>query len=104
MRFQIRERSVFDSTAASCHVLRTMNILNAAYFSPEQLSVAAVAAFESVRLNGLWIVGRSREEDSSNHATFFARRESGWEVLGRFGSGSEMEEFARLSPQIEGDG
>ena len=92
-RFQIRERSVFDATAASCHVLRTMNILNLAYFSPKQLSSAAGAAFESVSLNGLWVVGRTREEDSSNHATFFARRQRGWEVLGRFGAGSEIEEF-----------
>jgi hypothetical protein len=94
-RFQIRQRSVFDATVASCHVLRTMNILNAVYFSPEQLAAAADAAFESVCLNGLWIVGRTRVEDSSNHATFFARRQGGWEVLGRFGAGSEIEKFAR---------
>ena len=96
-RFQIRERSLFDVTAASCHVLRTMNILNLAYFSPQQISSAATAAFESVRLNGLWIVGRTREEDSSNHATFFARRERDWEILGRFGGGSEIEQFVRPS-------
>jgi hypothetical protein len=100
MRFQIRQRSVFDVTPAACHVLRTMNILNRAYFSPEQLACAAAAAFESVCLGGLWIVGRTREEDSSNHATLFARRERGWEVVDRFGTGSEIEELVRSSPRL----
>lgn len=99
-RFEVCQRSVFDATAGSCHVLRTMNILNRAYFSPEQLTSAAAAAFASVRLNGLWIVGRTLLEDSSNHATFFARRESGWEVLGRFGTGSEIEELIRSSARL----
>jgi hypothetical protein len=103
-RFEIRERSVFDATAAGCHVLRTMNILNRAYFSPEQLSHAASAAFEAVCLNGLWIVGRTLEEDLTNHATFFARREQGWEVLGRFGAGSEIEEFLPRSPRLAATG
>jgi hypothetical protein len=94
-RFQICERSVFDATPASCHVLRTMNIFHAAYFSRQQLAAAVTAAFQTVRLNGLWIVGRTRESDSSNDATLFARREQGWEILDRLGAGSEIEEFAR---------
>ncbi|HEX4266680.1 MAG TPA: hypothetical protein VHY36_02255 [Steroidobacteraceae bacterium] len=94
-RFQICERSVFDATPASCHVLRTMNIFHAAYFSRQQLATAVTAAFQTVCLNGLWIVGRTRESDSSNHATLFARRERRWEVLARLGAGSEIEEFVR---------
>jgi hypothetical protein len=97
-RFQVRERSLFDATPASCDVLRTMNILNRAYFSPEQIASATTAAFASVSRNGLWIVGRTREEDSSNHVTFYARREQGWEILGRFGEGSEIEELVRPRP------
>ncbi len=93
---------MFDATFASCDVLRTMNILNTAYFSAEQLCGAALAAFETLCLNGLWIVGRTKEEDSSNHATYFARREHGWEILGRFGTGSEIEEFAFRSPGLAG--
>jgi len=93
-RFQLRERSVFDSDPASCDVLRTMNIFNKAYFSGEQLAQGALAAFASLRPGGLWIVGRTLEHDFSNHVTFLRRGESGWEVLERIGAGSEMEEFA----------
>jgi hypothetical protein len=92
--FQFRARSVFDAAPGSCHVLRTMNIFNRSYFSAEQLAEGANAAFESLLPGGLWIVGRTLEEDFSNHATFFRRGESGWEVLERIGAGSEMEELA----------
>jgi predicted methyltransferase len=87
-------RSVFDHTAGACHVLRTMNILNLSYFSREQLAEAASAAFDSLRPGGIWIVGRTREEDFSNHATLFRRGENAWEPLERIGNGSEIEEVA----------
>jgi hypothetical protein len=97
-RFQLRTRSVFEVTSQACDVLRTMNILNRAYFTEEQLASAANAVFDSVRVGGLWIVGRTWEEDFSNNATFFLRREDGWQVLGRIGSGSEIEQLALAAP------
>ena len=97
-RFQVRTRSVFEVTAQTCDVLRTMNILNRAYFTEGELTSAANAAFESVRVGGLWIVGRTWEEDFSNHATFFLRREDTWQVLGRIGNGSEIEQLALAAP------
>jgi hypothetical protein len=92
--FQLRARSVFNAAPDSCHVLRTMNIFNEAYFSMEQLAVGAAAAFDSLMPGGLWIVGRTLEEDSSNHATVFRRGDSGWEVLERVGAGWELEKLA----------
>jgi hypothetical protein len=92
--FQFRARSVFDSAPGTCHVLRTMNIFNKSYFSAEQLKEGVNAVFRSLVPGGLWIVGRTLEEDFSNHATFLSKRESGWEVLERIGAGSEMEEVA----------
>ena len=92
--FRVVVRSVFDHTAGACHVLRTMNILNLSYFSREQLAEAASAAFDSLRPGGIWIVGRTREEDFSNHATLFRRGENAWEPLERIGNGSEIEEVA----------
>src|ERR1700730_3097004 len=92
-RFQIRMRSVFEHTPG-VDVLRTMNVLNKAYFSAERLVDAASAAFHSLRPGGIWIVGRTLEEDFSNHVTFLRRHQEKWEVLDRIGSGSEMEEFA----------
>jgi hypothetical protein len=92
-RFQIRSRSIFEPTPG-VDVYRTMNILNRDYFSAEQLIDGARTAYQSLTVGGIWIVGRSLEEDCSNHVTFFERREKGWEILERIGCGSEIEELA----------
>jgi hypothetical protein len=98
-RFQLRTRSVFDVTPNAVHVLRTMNILNKAYFSDSQLREGSEAAFRSLKLGGVWIVGRTLESDSSNHATFLQKQENGWVILARIGDGSEMEGYAgRVQP------
>jgi hypothetical protein len=92
--FHFIARSVFDRTEGSCHVLRTMNIFNSAYFSAAQLSEGVAAAWNSVSPGGLWIVGRTLEEDLTNHVSFLRRTPTDWEVLERIGDGSEMERFA----------
>src|SRR3974390_71458 len=98
-RFQLRTRSIFEITPNPVHVLRTMNILNKDYFSDSQLRQGSNAAFQSLKLNGVWIVGRTLESDFSNHVTFLQKLESGWKILSRFGHGSEMEEYAdRIQP------
>ena len=95
---RFRERSVFDPTPGECDVIRTMNILNLSYFPEGQLVAGARAVYDSLRPGGLWIVGRTLEEDNSNHATFFRRQPDGWEVLGRIGKGSEIEHLALGAP------
>jgi len=92
--FRFCERSVFDATARTCHVLRTMNIFNRDYFSEQQLTEGASAAFQSLQPGGLWIVGRTLEDQVTNHATFFRRGEQNFEVLERIGNGSEIEPLA----------
>jgi hypothetical protein len=91
-RFTVCERSVFQRTAG-LDVLRTMNILNLAYFSKKQLVDGIHAASDSLKPGGLWIVGRTLEESHTNHVTFFRRTEKKWEVLQRIGNGSEIEEL-----------
>jgi hypothetical protein len=91
-RFTIRLRSVFEGTPG-VDVLRTMNILNLAYFSVQQLIDGIHAAFQSLNPGGLWIVGRTSQEDETNHATFFRRTDKKWEVLETVGNGSEIEEL-----------
>jgi len=93
-RFKFRRRSVFERTAAACHVIRTMNIFNPSYFSSEQLKEGFKTIFSSLQPGGMWVVGRTLEEDLTNHATFFRKGENGWEVLDRIGSGWELEETA----------
>lgn len=96
-RFQFRIRSVFDQTAAGCHLIRTMNIFNKQYFTDEQLLEGAGAVFASLHNGGIWIVGRTLEEDFSNHVTILRRKDDGWCVLERIGQGSEMEDLAMRS-------
>jgi hypothetical protein len=93
-RFTVRARSVFERTPAACHVIRTMNILNRSYFPDETLAEGARAIFNSLQPGGIWIVGRTLEEDLSNHVTFLRRNDRSWEVLDRIGTGSEIEELA----------
>ena len=71
-----------------------MNIFNRAYFSTERLEEGYRAIFDSLQPGGIWVVGRTLEEDLTNRATFFRRSEAGWEVLDRIGGGWEMEEMA----------
>lgn len=97
-RFRVRTRSIFEVTPQACDVLRTMNILNRAYFAEDELVSAAKAVFDSVRTGGLWIVGRTLEEDFSNHATFLLRRKDEWQILGRIGNGSDIEQLALAAP------
>jgi hypothetical protein len=96
--FRFVVRSVFERTPDSCEVLRTMNILNRAYFSPEQLAEAASAIFDSLVPGGIWIVGRTMEDDFTNHVSILRRQDEGWEILERIGNGSEMEEAALRAP------
>lgn len=100
-RFQLQTRSVFEHLPESCHVLRTMNILNASYFSTDRLVEGINAAFNSLKPGGIWIVGRTLEEDFSNHATLFRKQQSGWTVMERLGQGSEIEELALRVPSVE---
>jgi hypothetical protein len=71
-----------------------MNIFNESYFSDSQIIEGMEAAFRSLKLGGIWIVGRTLEQDLSNHATVFRKDEGGWKVLLRIGAGWELEELA----------
>lgn len=103
-RFTVCERSVFQQTPG-VDVLRTMNILNLAYFSRRQLVDAIHAVSKSLKPGGLWIVGRTLEESQKNHASFLRRTEKKWEVLERIGDGSEIEELVmRDGSAPRGDG
>jgi hypothetical protein len=97
--FAICPRSIFDR-APIVDVLRTMNILNLSYFTTSQLREGIEAAFHSVKLGGLWILGRTLEENSQNLVTFFRRTSKGWEVVDRIRQGSEIE---RLVLDFAGD-
>jgi hypothetical protein len=93
-QFQLRTRSAFEVTLNVVHVLRTMNILNRDYFSELQLRVGSKVAFQSLKLDGVWIVSRPMEEDFSSLVTLLRKHKNGGGVLARIGNGSEMEAYA----------
>jgi hypothetical protein len=95
-RFSIRCQSVFEKSAKPCHVIRSMNILNRAYFSEELLARGVQSIGASLEPGGLWIVGRTVSEDPPTHeVTVFRKEHNGsLQVLERIGPGSEIEPFA----------
>lgn len=94
-RFAIRRQSIFDAAPAPCHVIRTMNILNHAYFSDQQLKQAAHAVADSLHPGGIWILGRTVTDESSHDVSILRKHGSGdLEVVKRVGAGSEVETIA----------
>lgn len=93
-RFTVVAQSVFDQAAEAVDVVRTMNILNLQYFSRDQLLTGIRAAHASLKTCGVWVVGRTLEEDRRNHASILIREESGWRLQARVGDGSEIEDLA----------
>lgn len=91
-------QSVFVNRPASSHLIRTMNILNTSYFTRAQLQEGIGAIFSSLWPGGIWVVGRTLEEDLTNHVTFFERGPSSWNKLGSIGSGSDIEDLILNSP------
>ncbi len=95
-RFTVRQHSIFESVSEPRHVVRSMNILNRAYFSDEKLAKACRNALDCLCERGIWIVGRTvKEEPPEHHATIFRKLSSGvLEVIERTGPGSEIESIA----------
>lgn len=90
--FRIRRHSVFSALSEPADIIRTMNIFNRTYFDDTRLREGIGAVEESLRPGGVWIVGRTIEEQPPRHnATVFRKRLNGWEPLLRIGNGSEIE-------------
>lgn len=100
-RFSVRSHSAFEQADQVCHVIRTMNIYNRAYFSEDRLRQGVRAVLGSLTDGGIWIVGRTADEAATSHnATIFRKREGGTlETIERVGQGSEIEELALTASQ-----
>jgi hypothetical protein len=94
--FRIREHSVFAALDIPVDVIRTMNILNRAYFDDATLCRAIDAVGQSLKPGGVWMVGRSGTGQSPQHdATLYSKQRDGWEVLFRAGGGSEIDSLVQ---------
>lgn len=94
--FRIKRHSIFESAAQPVHVLRTMNILNLAYFSPDQLRAAIGTVWASLQDGGIWIVGRTTVntgESDQHNATIYEREREGFRVMKQWNRGTEIAEL-----------
>jgi hypothetical protein len=100
-RFSIRSHSAFARADQPCHVIRTMNIYNRAYFSEDRLREGVRAVLGSLTEGGIWIVGRTADEAATSHnATIFRKEDGGTlKAIQRVGLGSEIEELALQAAQ-----
>jgi hypothetical protein len=95
-RFSVRPHSIFEKLKEPVSVIRSMNILNRAYFSEQQLAEGARCVIDSLVAGGIWILGRTVSENPPVHeVSIFRKQDSGaLEVLERVGPGSEIESIA----------
>jgi hypothetical protein len=100
--FQIRRHSVFSPLNEPVDVIRTMNIFNRAYFDESRLREGADAVQNSLKPRGIWIVGRTIQEQPPRHnATVLRKQVDGWELLHRVGEGSEIEPLTQARSSIK---
>lgn len=91
-RFSIVLHSAFEPLERPCDVIRTMNIFNLKYFSAAKLGEGIEAVRRSLAPDGIWIVGRTVQEDPPAHdASLFIKDHEGFRLLERHGKGSEIE-------------
>jgi hypothetical protein len=91
-RFRVMRHSVFESLAEPADVIRTMNIYNLSYFKEPQLLEGGRAVRRSLKPGGVWIVGRTWQEDPpATNFSAFEKTERGLRLLERGGEGSEVE-------------
>lgn len=69
--------------------VRCMNILNKVYFKTEMIKKAILNIWTSINTNGILLVGRTLM-NGENHASFFRKTKSGFELIDDFGNGSEI--------------
>jgi len=100
-RFSIMRHSAFDVLPQPVDVIRSMNIYNVSYFDSVQLAAGARAVWRSLRPGGLWIVGRTwQEQPPSHNVSIFEKTNSGFELVRRYGEGSEIESIVLESARI----
>jgi hypothetical protein len=91
-RFTIILHSAFEPLERPSDVIRTMNIFNLKYFSTAELGEGIEAVRRSLVPGGIWIVGRTFQEDPPAHdASVFMKDGDGFRLLERYGKGSEVE-------------
>jgi len=104
--FDITIHSVFCPLYPTADVIRTMNILNPVYFNVTELAEGIVSVFRSLRIGGIWIVGRTTEEQERprNQVTIMRKEAEGFSILERMNGGWPSEHLVSVAVQAEVSG
>lgn len=73
-------------------LIRAANILNVSYFPREALQAMLAGITSTLASDGVLVICRT-DSSGTNNATIFRLRDAGYEVVGRLGSGSEVEDL-----------
>ena len=93
--FHVEYHSVFQRATKPAHVIRTMNILNAGYFTAAMVERARHSVFATLFPGGLWVLGRTMEDHPPlHHVSVLVKTEDGFRVLERYNQKSEIEDLA----------
>jgi hypothetical protein len=81
-----------------------MNIFNLSYFDNPTLIEGASAVWSSLKPGGVWIAGRTwQEQPPSHNVSIFERTGRGFKLARRYGEGSEIEALVLgLNPNASG--
>ncbi len=75
-------------------LVRAANLLNLAYFPEEKLRLAVKNIKKVLAPGGLLLIARTGMDNTTNGTLFRLKENGGFEIVERFGSGSELEELA----------
>lgn len=89
--FHLERHDLFKSDSQPSHVVRVMNALTPHHFSEDQLLCGIRCATKRLHIGGLFVIGRSiDEEDGRPAATVYERSESGLVPVCNVNEGSEL--------------
>ena len=91
---QLLEDSIFsENSEKKYNVIRAANILNKAYFTDEQLTDALQKLRNRLEPGGFLMICRTNFEGENNASLFNLTSENKFELVDKFGEGSEVEDL-----------
>ena len=91
---KLLEDSIFsEGDGNKYNVIRAANILNKSYFSDEQLIDAVQKLGKRLETGGFLLICRTNIEGENNATLFKLTKENKFEMVSRFGEGSEVEDL-----------
>jgi chemotaxis methyl-accepting protein methylase len=93
-RFHLGEQNILEplATPEPPHIVRAMNVLNATYFTQEDLSRILGNFHTALRTGGWLVTGYNEDAGSQVHGAIFRKTDAGFERLWESGRGPQMQD------------